>query len=99
MAAGPGDSVSLLDTINWVMSQSCNEDKFWCLLQMSWEMHTRRPENHRGMERRIDLLCLLGLHGHHINGQCHGTPPWTDLQIFCCSQRYLDVSLSLGEAH
>lgn len=31
-AAGPGDHVSLLDTINWVMSQSHNEDKFWCLL-------------------------------------------------------------------
>lgn len=81
-AAGPGDHVSLLDTINWVMSQSRNEDKFWCLLQLSWEMQTHRPKSHRGREKRTDLLCLSGPHGHQINGQCHGTPLWTDLQFF-----------------
>lgn len=63
-AAGPGDHVSLLDTINWVMSQSRNEDKFWCLLQLSWEMHSRRPKSHRGRESRTDSLCLWGPHGH-----------------------------------
>lgn len=98
-AAGLGDHISLLDTINWVMSQSHNEDKFWCLLQLSWEMQTHRPKSHRGRERRTDLLCLSGLHGHQINGQCHGTPLWTDLQFFCCSQRHLGVSLSLRVAH
>lgn len=98
-AAGPGDHVSLLDTINWVMSQSCNEDKFWCLLQLSWEMHTHRPKSHRGRERQTDLLCLSGPHGHQINGQCQGTPLWTDLQFFCCSRRHLDVSPSPRVAH
>ena len=63
-AAGPGDHVSLLDTINWVMSQSRNEDKFWCLLQLSWEMHLHRPKSHRGRESRTDSLCLWGPHGH-----------------------------------
>lgn len=81
-AAGLGDHVSLLDTINWVTSQSCNEDKFWCLLKLSWEMQTHQPKSHRGRENRTDLLCLSGPHGHQINGQCHGTPLWTDLQFF-----------------
>lgn len=81
-AAGLGDHVSLLDTINWVMSQSHNEDKFWCLLQLSWEMQTHRPKSHRGRENRTDLLCLSGPHGHQINGQCHGTPLWTGLHFF-----------------
>lgn len=75
------------------MSQSCNEDKFWCLLQLSWEMRTHGPKSHRGRGNRTDLLCLSGPHGHQINGQCHGTPLWTDLQFFLLLPRPQDVTV------
>lgn len=75
------------------MSQSCNEDKFWCLLQLSWEMQTHRPKSHRGRGNWTDLLCLSGPHGHQINGQCHGTPLWTDLQFFLLLPRPQDVTV------
>lgn len=94
-AAGPGDHVSLLDTINWGMSQNRNEDKFWCFLKLSWEGHTNRPQCPTGRELWTDLFCLLGPRGHQINGQCHGTPLWTDLFFFFFyfSQWPLDVIL------
>lgn len=96
-AAGPGDHVSLLDTINWVMSQSHNEDKFWCLLQLSWEMHLHRPKSHRGRESRTDLLCLWGPHGHRQMVSAMGLLCGQINSFFCCSQRPLDVILSHPE--